>query len=122
MPKYEHVAIFKQGDGFWLILDFMTLGNIDARVVSDDLVKRLCKYNRYVEVNKPATKPWRTGVIVSVSCVSLTKLYLGIKETAVLTSDDLYSYLSGEKIGLVKKLLSPFRWLWFYCKSLAGAL
>lgn len=114
-PQYQHIAIFKEGIGFWHMVDFMATGNIDVRVVTSDLVERLCKSNRFVEVDVNVSR-WRTGTLLSISCVSLAKLYLGIKESAVLTPDELYRYLTGEKIGLKQKLLSPLKWLYLKYK------
>lgn len=114
MLEFEHITIFKEDNGFWHMLDFMATGNIDIRVVSGELVKRLSRNGRVVEIDLPVNHPWRTGSIVSISCVSLAKLYLGIRESAVLTPDELYRYLNGERIGLWQKLLSPFKWLYLY--------
>ena len=114
LPEFEHITIFKEDSGFWHMLDLMANGNIDIRVVSGELVERISRRGRVVEIYKSANHPWRTGTIVSISCVSLAKLYLGIRESAVLTPDELYRYLKGERIGLMQKLLCPFRWVWLY--------
>lgn len=116
LPQYQHIAIFKQHDeSSYLMLDFMARGNISVDTVSVKLVERLCKRYQWVEIaDLPTFTPWRTGTLLSISCVSLAKAYLGIKASYVITPCDLHEYLIDKKMSWVKKLLSPFRWFCLY--------
>lgn len=116
IANHEHVTILKKHDSSsWIFFDPMATGNIDIRILDDYIVKRLCNYNRYIYYNLTKYIPYRTGYIYSLSCVNIVKLYLGIKRFSIITPNELYNYLSGYKISLRQKILSPFKFLYYYC-------
>jgi hypothetical protein len=116
VANQEHVTILKRhDDDTWIFFDPMATGNIDIRILNNGLVERLCKYNRYIYYNLKEYKSFRTGGIFGLTCVSMVKIYFGIKRFSVITPNELYNYLSHKKITIWQKMLSPFKGFYYYC-------
>lgn len=115
---FPHVSIFKECKHGWLFVDFFATGNMDVRVLDKDILTKWCRHNRSVEFNLLSHNPFYIGTTITLSCVNMVKLYLGIKEFSVITADELYSFLSTGKIGVKQKILAPFKFIYLYFKFL----
>lgn len=120
--KYEHVTIFKEYKGKWILIDFLCMGNLDIRIVDNNVVQKYCSLNKNIEYNIKEHTPLPTGTGITISCVNMVKLYLGIKEFSIFTPEELYFYLTGGKIGVKQKLISPFKFVYLYFKFLLKRL
>lgn len=115
VANQEHVTILKRhDDDTWLFFDTMANGNIDIRILNNYLVTRLCNYNRHIYYNLKDYPTFKTGYIIGLTCVNMVKLYFGIKRFSIITPNDLYNYLSYNKITLRQKILSPFKFIYYY--------
>lgn len=114
---HEHVLILKQYKTVWLFIDPFATGNLEIKVIDVSLAVWLMKLGRYIELDfNNAYQPFKLGKLLCLSCVSFVKLYFGITEKSILTSNQLYDYLTGKPISFKQRLLMPFIFIYYYLK------
>jgi hypothetical protein len=110
---YLHIMIVDTIKDKHYLINTMSSRNIQVAEISERKLNYLLNKFEHYQVKLLDNKA-RTGDIVFLSCVSLTKLYLGIKNRFIYTPEHLRQHLNNESISALEKFKRSCMFVYFY--------
>jgi len=113
---YSHVFLFHKIKNRWYIYNPMSNQNIMFRCVKARTMHSFLKNYEHYDYDDSSQNMFTYGSSLCLSCVSMVKLYIGLDNRFIFTSDHLRLHLMGYKITKLDKVVRSVESIKLYCK------